>query len=62
MANAGDVLDMPQLGGRVQLIRTAADTGGELLEFDGSDGPAASSSSPTCTSGRSSATRSWRAR
>ncbi len=34
MANAGDVLDMPQLGCRVQLIRTAADTGGELLEFD----------------------------
>ena len=34
MANAGDALDMAQLGCRVQLIRTAADTGGELLEFD----------------------------
>ena len=34
MANAGDVLDMAQLGCRVQLIRTAAQTGGELLEFD----------------------------
>jgi uncharacterized protein YndB with AHSA1/START domain len=34
MANAGDVLDMAQLGCRVQLIRTAAQTDGELLEFD----------------------------
>ena len=34
MANAGDVLDMAPLGCRVQLIRTAAETGGELLEFD----------------------------
>jgi uncharacterized protein YndB with AHSA1/START domain len=34
MANAGDVLDMAPLGCRVQLIRTAAQTGGELLEFD----------------------------
>jgi uncharacterized protein YndB with AHSA1/START domain len=34
MANAGDVLDMPQLGCRVELIRTAAQTDGELVEFD----------------------------
>jgi uncharacterized protein YndB with AHSA1/START domain len=34
MASAGDVLDMAQLGCRVQLIRTAAETDGELLEFD----------------------------
>jgi uncharacterized protein YndB with AHSA1/START domain len=34
MANAGDVLDMEPLGCRVRLVRTAADTGGELVEFD----------------------------
>jgi uncharacterized protein YndB with AHSA1/START domain len=34
MERAGDVLDMAQLGCRVQLIRTAAETDGELLEFD----------------------------
>ena len=34
MANAGDVLEMEPLGCRVQLIRTAAQTNGELLEFD----------------------------
>jgi uncharacterized protein YndB with AHSA1/START domain/quercetin dioxygenase-like cupin family protein len=34
MANAGDVLDMAPLGCRTQLIRTAAETDGELLEFD----------------------------
>jgi uncharacterized protein YndB with AHSA1/START domain/mannose-6-phosphate isomerase-like protein (cupin superfamily) len=34
MANAGDVLDMAQLGCKVQLIRTAAETDGELIEFD----------------------------
>jgi uncharacterized protein YndB with AHSA1/START domain/quercetin dioxygenase-like cupin family protein len=34
MAQAGDVLDMPQLGCRVQLLRTAAETNGELVEFD----------------------------
>jgi uncharacterized protein YndB with AHSA1/START domain len=34
MANAGDILDMTPLGCRVQLIRTAAETDGELLEFD----------------------------
>ena len=34
MANAGDVLEMEPLGCRVQLIRTAAETGGELVEFD----------------------------
>jgi uncharacterized protein YndB with AHSA1/START domain/quercetin dioxygenase-like cupin family protein len=34
MANAGDVLSMPQLGCSVKLIRTAAETGGELIEFD----------------------------
>jgi uncharacterized protein YndB with AHSA1/START domain/quercetin dioxygenase-like cupin family protein len=34
MAKAGDVLSMPQLGCSVKLIRTAAETGGELVEFD----------------------------
>jgi mannose-6-phosphate isomerase-like protein (cupin superfamily)/uncharacterized protein YndB with AHSA1/START domain len=34
MAKAGDVLDMSALGVRVELRRTAQDTGGELLEFD----------------------------
>lgn len=34
MANAGDVLEMEPLGCRVQLIRTAAQTNGELVEFD----------------------------
>jgi uncharacterized protein YndB with AHSA1/START domain/mannose-6-phosphate isomerase-like protein (cupin superfamily) len=34
MANAGDVLEMEPLGCRVRLIRTAAQTGGELVEFD----------------------------
>ena len=34
MANAGDVLEMEPLGCRVQLIRTADETGGELVEFD----------------------------
>jgi uncharacterized protein YndB with AHSA1/START domain/quercetin dioxygenase-like cupin family protein len=34
MAHAGDVLDMEPLGCRVRLLRTAADTGGELVEFD----------------------------
>src|SRR2546423_120024 len=34
MAKAGDVLEMEQLGCRVQLIRTADETNGELVEFD----------------------------
>jgi uncharacterized protein YndB with AHSA1/START domain len=34
MANSGDVLDLTPLGVRVELLRTADDTGGELLEFD----------------------------
>ena len=34
MAKAGDVLDMPQLGCRVALIRTGEETDGELIEFD----------------------------
>ena len=34
MAKAGDVLEMAQLGCRVQLVKTAAETNGELLEFD----------------------------
>ena len=34
MAEAGDVLEMEPLGCRVQLIRTADETNGELLEFD----------------------------
>ena len=34
MAKAGDVLEMEPLGCRVQLIRTADETNGELVEFD----------------------------
>jgi quercetin dioxygenase-like cupin family protein/uncharacterized protein YndB with AHSA1/START domain len=34
MARQGDVLDMSPLGVRVEIRRTAAETGGELLEFD----------------------------
>jgi uncharacterized protein YndB with AHSA1/START domain/quercetin dioxygenase-like cupin family protein len=30
----GDVLDVPQLGVRVEIRKTAAETGGELFEFD----------------------------
>jgi uncharacterized protein YndB with AHSA1/START domain/mannose-6-phosphate isomerase-like protein (cupin superfamily) len=34
MAKSGDVLELDPLGVRVELLRTAEDTGGELLEFD----------------------------
>jgi len=34
MAKSGDVLDLTPLGVRVELLRTAQDTGGELTEFD----------------------------
>src|SRR3954451_11708650 len=34
MARAGDVLEMEPLGCRLQLIRTAEETDGELVEFD----------------------------
>jgi uncharacterized protein YndB with AHSA1/START domain/mannose-6-phosphate isomerase-like protein (cupin superfamily) len=34
MAKSGDVLDMDPLGVRVELLRTADQMGGELLEFD----------------------------
>jgi uncharacterized protein YndB with AHSA1/START domain/mannose-6-phosphate isomerase-like protein (cupin superfamily) len=34
MANSGDVLNMDPLGVRVELLRTAEQTGEELLEFD----------------------------
>ena len=34
MAHSGEVLVMDALGVRVELVRTAAETGGELLEFD----------------------------
>jgi uncharacterized protein YndB with AHSA1/START domain/quercetin dioxygenase-like cupin family protein len=34
MANAGDVLDLAPLGCSVKLLRTAAETDGELVEFD----------------------------
>jgi len=34
MAKAGDVLEMARLGCSVKLLRTAAETNGELLEFD----------------------------
>jgi uncharacterized protein YndB with AHSA1/START domain/quercetin dioxygenase-like cupin family protein len=34
MAKAGDVLEMPQLGCSVKLVRTGEETDGELAEFD----------------------------
>jgi quercetin dioxygenase-like cupin family protein/uncharacterized protein YndB with AHSA1/START domain len=34
MAKPGDVLEAPKLGVRVEFRKTAAETGGELLEFD----------------------------
>jgi uncharacterized protein YndB with AHSA1/START domain/mannose-6-phosphate isomerase-like protein (cupin superfamily) len=34
MAKSGDVLDIPEMGVRVRFLRTAADTGGELTEFE----------------------------
>ena len=34
MAAPGDVLHLPSIGVRVEFRRTAAETGGELLEFD----------------------------
>jgi quercetin dioxygenase-like cupin family protein len=34
MARAGDVLEAPALGVRIEFRRTTEDTGGELVEFD----------------------------
>src|SRR3954469_14452139 len=34
MAKSGDVLHMPELGGSVTITRSAAETGGQLLEFE----------------------------
>ena len=34
MARAGDVLDNPATGERLTFLRTAADTGGEVLEYE----------------------------
>src|SRR3954454_4251424 len=34
MAKSGDVLEMPQMGVRVEVRRSAAETGGELVEVD----------------------------
>ena len=34
MAKSGDVLDLSPLGVRVEILRSTAETGGELLEFD----------------------------
>jgi quercetin dioxygenase-like cupin family protein len=34
MARSGDVLDVPALGVRIEFRRTAAETGGELVEFE----------------------------
>jgi mannose-6-phosphate isomerase-like protein (cupin superfamily)/uncharacterized protein YndB with AHSA1/START domain len=34
MAKSGDVLQMPELGGSVRITRSAAETGGELVEFE----------------------------
>jgi hypothetical protein len=34
VARAGDVLDDPTTGSRLVFLRTAAETGGELLEYE----------------------------
>src|SRR5581483_3815508 len=34
MARAGDVLENPTTGDRLTFLRTAAETGGELLEYE----------------------------
>jgi uncharacterized protein YndB with AHSA1/START domain/quercetin dioxygenase-like cupin family protein len=34
MAKSGDVLQMPELGGSVRIVRSAAEPGGELVEFE----------------------------
>jgi mannose-6-phosphate isomerase-like protein (cupin superfamily) len=34
MANAGDVVEIPELGFRLRFLRTTEDTGGELLEYE----------------------------
>jgi quercetin dioxygenase-like cupin family protein len=34
MAKSGDLLEMPEMGVRVRMVRTAADTGGEACEFE----------------------------
>ena len=34
MAKSGDMLEMPQMGVRVRMLRTAADTAGETCEFE----------------------------
>ena len=34
MARAGDVLENPSSGDRLTFLRTAAETGGELLEYE----------------------------
>ena len=34
MAKSGEVLEMPQMGVRVRMLRTASDTGGEACEFE----------------------------
>ena len=34
MVKPGDVFEGPQLGVRVEIRQTAAETGGELMEFD----------------------------
>ena len=53
MANSGDVLQVPELGARVEIRRSD----GELIEFDVVGERAAWSPSRTCTPGRASATR-----
>ena len=39
MAKSGDVLDIPELGIRIRFLQTAADTGGELAQFEASGRP-----------------------
>jgi uncharacterized protein YndB with AHSA1/START domain/quercetin dioxygenase-like cupin family protein len=39
MAKSGDVLDIPELGIRIRFLQTAAETGGELAQFEASGRP-----------------------
>ena len=39
MAKSGEVLDIPELGIRIRFLQTAAETGGELAQFEASGRP-----------------------
>ena len=57
MIEPGVVLDVPHLGVQIEMRRTAAETAGELLEFDVVGRARGFLSRSTCTSPRPSASR-----